>query len=121
MSGRSVKSRRTFHPGDTIMRQGERGSEAYLIESGKVDIIALHNGVEVYVDTLGPGEMFGEMALIDREPRSASARAVETTVAVMITDVVLEELIDRSPSGIKALLRVLIRRLRAANQRIMNG
>jgi CRP-like cAMP-binding protein len=73
-----------YQPGQEIVRQGDTGVGAFIIRSGKVDIIQDKDGKEVKLTTLGPGDVFGEMALLDEFPRSASARAVEPTTALGI-------------------------------------
>ena len=69
--------REHFPRGTKIFREGEPGSFAYLIESGKVEISSLNHGQKIVISTLGPGDMFGEMALIDNLKRSATATALE--------------------------------------------
>ncbi len=73
-----------YQPGQEIVRQGDTGVGAFIIRSGKVDIVQDKGGKEIKLATLGPGDVFGEMALLDEFPRSASARAVEPTTALGI-------------------------------------
>src|SRR4030088_3332018 len=54
-----------YQPGQAVVRQGDTGVGAFIIRSGKVDIIQDKNGKEVKLATLGPGDVFGEMALLD--------------------------------------------------------
>lgn len=69
---------RIFKPGDTIMKQGEEGNCAYIIESGRVEIlIDQADGKQQNVGTRGPGTMIGEMAIVDNAPRTATVRAIE--------------------------------------------
>ena len=72
--------RESFSPGTLIVGEGQPGTVAYIIETGCVEISCLHGGKRVVLAQLGPGELFGEMALIDEQVRSASARAIEPTV-----------------------------------------
>ena len=66
----------TFSAGDVIFRQGYPGDHAYIIQSGEVEIYNEENdGSEKQLAILGSGEMFGEIAVMDDAPRSASARA----------------------------------------------
>jgi NADH:quinone reductase (non-electrogenic) len=78
-------SRAYYRPGDYIFHQGEPGSNFYIIKSGEVEVLQSNNeGIPAeVVAVLGPGDFFGEMALIDDKPRNASIRArspVETVV-----------------------------------------
>ena len=66
-----------YETGQEIVRQGDTGVGAFIIRSGKVDIVQDRDGREQKIATLGPGDVFGEMALLDEFPRSATARAVE--------------------------------------------
>lgn len=71
-------TQKSFKSGETILRQGEPGETAYIIESGKVEIaIKGPNGQSQSVGTRGPGTMIGEMALVDNAPRTATVTAIE--------------------------------------------
>ena len=69
-----------YKAGEIVFRQGYPADNAYVIESGQVEIFQeLADGKEEHVATLGAGQMFGEYGVLDDAPRSASARAVEDT------------------------------------------
>lgn len=65
-----------FQPGELIFREGEEGRAAYVLQSGNVEIFVQAKPSAIVVSKLGPGEIFGELALIDGSPRSAGARAL---------------------------------------------
>jgi CRP-like cAMP-binding protein len=65
-----------YLPDDTIIRQGDEGDRFYIIVDGKVDVIREATGATMLLATLGPGEVFGEMALLSNAPRSATVRAL---------------------------------------------
>ena len=67
--------RNAFDSGEVIFNKGDAPNCAFLIQSGAVDIVLNNGNRKTVVDTLEPGEFFGEMALVDNEPRSASAVA----------------------------------------------
>ena len=60
-----------YESGQEIVRQGDTGVGAFIIRSGKVQIVQDRDGKEQVIATLGPGDVFGEMALLDEFPRSA--------------------------------------------------
>lgn len=79
-------AKKAFKAGETIMRQGEPGHCAYIIESGRVGIeIAATGGRIQNVGTRGAGTMIGEMALLDNAPRTATVRAIEDCELLEIT------------------------------------
>jgi len=105
---------RVFKAGDVIFRQGDLGRELFVIQSGKVDI-RLGNRV---LDTLPERSIFGEMALIDAAPRSATAVAVTEVKLVPVDEKQFLFLVSRTPHFALNVMRVLARRLRAANDAI---
>ncbi len=99
-------------PGEVIFREGDAGNRAYVIESGRVGITAARAGSEVALATLGPGDLFGEMALIDDKTRSATAQAVELTMLIVISREQVMRKVDSADPLIKLFLRVILNRLR---------
>lgn len=73
---RSIKR---FADGELVFRQGASGEQMYIIRYGKIRIFRDQDGAETTLATLKPGDSFGEIALFDRKPRSASAQAVGET------------------------------------------
>ena len=103
-----------YEPGEDIVRQGDTGVGAFIIRSGKVDVIQDRGGKETKLSTLGPGEVFGEMALLDEFPRSATVRAVEPTTALGIQRWHFRGILESHPQIALALLPMLTRRIRNA-------
>ena len=64
---------RTFHQGEIIFSEFELGDTFYLIQSGRVQLVKLVGDIERTLDILQPSEMFGEMAILENSPRSATA------------------------------------------------
>ena len=64
-----------YADGEVVCRQGARGDALYVVQQGWVHVFREEGGVETLLARLGPGEIFGEMAVFDRRPRSASVRA----------------------------------------------
>jgi CRP-like cAMP-binding protein len=103
-----------YPPGHEIVRQGDTGVGAFIIRSGKVDVIQDRGGTETKLATLGPGDVFGEMALLDEFPRSATVRAIEPTTALGIQRWHFRGILESHPQVALALLPTLVRRLRNA-------
>ena len=72
-----VRQKKRFQQGDMICAEGSHGDCAYIVESGRVEIFVGTGSERVTLSILGVGEIFGEMAVIDGSPRSASAVALE--------------------------------------------
>jgi CRP/FNR family transcriptional regulator len=103
-----------YQPGQFIMRQGDTGVGAFIIRSGKVEILQERDGKESKLATLGAGDVVGEMALLDEFPRSASVRAVEPTTALGIQRWHFKGILESHPQIALALLPILSRRIRSA-------
>lgn len=104
----------SYAPGQEILHQGDTGVGAFIIRSGKVEIVQEKDGKETRLAVLGPGDVFGEMALLDEFPRSASARAVEPTTALGIQRWHFKGILESHPQLALALLPILTRRIRNA-------
>lgn len=99
---------RTVSAGSIIYSEGESGSTMYGIVSGRV---YLHKG-SVVVATLGPNDVFGERALIDRLPRNLTAVAESETTLAEIDRKLFLFLVDESPTFALGIMEALARRLR---------
>lgn len=110
-----------FESGDVIFEQGDAAHCAYLIQDGEVDVFLERDGIIEVVDTLVPGEIFGEMALVDDEPRSASALAKVPTTCILVSKSVLEHEINSAAPLMRAMVKLFVRRLRrSAREREAN-
>jgi CRP/FNR family transcriptional regulator, cyclic AMP receptor protein len=99
--------------GTVLTRQGERGREFFVIVAGKAE--ATRGGVSIA--TLGPGSFFGEMALLDRKPRTATVTAIEATTVLVVTEQSFSALVETVPSVDRKMLAVLAERLRDIESR----
>jgi CRP-like cAMP-binding protein len=98
----------TFAAGTTIFEQGEMGEVLYIVRKGSVALSADGR----YLETVEPGGMFGEMALIDREPRSATAQAEADSELVTIDKRRFWFLVQETPYFAEIVMRVMADRLR---------
>ncbi|MFQ5958517.1 MAG: Crp/Fnr family transcriptional regulator [Alphaproteobacteria bacterium] len=105
-----------FAAGETIFREGDPADYAYLIHSGRVEIIKETGEGPVRLAFLGEGDMFGEMGVLDERPRSATARACEPVVASAIDQNAFLTMLVCRPRDSLAVLRAVFERLRSMNQ-----
>ena len=99
--------------GQELFKKGDRGDCLYIVKSGS---IRLGDGNIVY-ETVSVGGMLGEMALIDSQPRSATAIAVEDALVLPVNQALFLKTVQQSPYFAIRLARLLSRRLRAMNER----
>ena len=110
LTGNDIESR-YFKAGSTVFREGDEAHELFVIKSGKVRI-QIGNRT---LTELGPDTIFGEMALIDSEPRSATAIAVTDVELVPVGEKQFLFLVSQTPYVALKVMRVLVQRLRATN------
>ena len=108
---RFITQERQFAAGQEIFQEGAPGDGVYFVKSGLVEISAGQTGRRVF-SQLGPGEIFGEMAVIEHRPRSATATAVEATEVFFLQRGEMLSFIERSPGLAFALLQQISHRLR---------
>lgn len=113
---RATDETRTFKAGEYIFRAGDEGHEFYVVRAGKAAVRLGNRTLEV----LGEGEIFGEMSLIDSAPRSADVIAETDCVVVPVGEKQFLFMTSEAPYFALSLMRVLVQRLRAANQSLPN-
>jgi CRP/FNR family cyclic AMP-dependent transcriptional regulator len=107
---------RTFERGHALFHEGQLPDRVVLLRSGRVKVTSTTpNGREVVLAFRGPGELIGELAAIDDEPRSATIVAVDPVEALTIAPREFLAFLEEHPSASLALVRVLSRRLRDAD------
>ena len=105
-------SAETYRAGEPIFREGDPADHMYLVDSGTV---SLHVG-EVVVETVGPSGLFGEMAVIDRRPRSASALAESDCALITFDKRRFWFLVQETPFFAEVVMRAMAGRIRHMNQ-----
>ncbi len=104
---------RRFRRNEVIMHQGDPGDSLHIVGAGAVKIVLPSaEGEEAIIATLRPGDFFGELALLDGEPRSATATALEPSETLVLPRPVFFELLDSVPGLRDALLSGVARELR---------
>ncbi len=111
--------RREFKPAEVIFQQGDPGQVLYLIENGQVRIF-VHgsDGQETSVVLYGPGDIFGELAVIDSESRSAGAVAMEDTLVYLLNRERFNEHMRRMPQLALNFMRALSSRVRYSTEQV---
>ena len=104
--------RRIFPQGTTIFKEGERGDEAYILESGNIQIFKTIGGRRVALGTIHPWGIFGELALIDDNLRMATAYAEEDSVCLVLTKISIAQMLDESPRGLRVLITSMANTIR---------
>lgn len=112
------KFSRTFKPGEIIFKMGDVAEHMYIMQSGKVEIYVSTPQGDKSFAVIGPGEFFGEMAIIDKGNRSASARAVEETRVIMLDEKTFDLHIQSNPAIVRKILKNMSIRLRETNNQV---
>lgn len=104
--------RREYKPGQVIFAQGDIGEEAFLIETGKVEIARGDGSAEMVIALVEAGHLVGEMALVDQSERMGTARAVTKTTCIIVPKRVFDRVLKQSNPIVVSMLNSLMRRLR---------
>lgn len=105
-------------PNEYLIREGEESTEMYYLQSGTLAVFKRKGDQEHQIGTIISGELVGEMSFLDKQPRSASVKAMSECVLVIIPHEKLEHTLETMPKWFSALLNTLTDRLRKANARI---
>jgi CRP/FNR family cyclic AMP-dependent transcriptional regulator len=115
----TMVTRRSASRSTTIMAGGDATDSLYIVLSGRLKVMMSDSdGKEVILSILGPGEFFGEMGLIDDEPRSASVVTIEPCELLSISKRDFKKTLSENSEMSMAVMRGLVRRLREADRKI---
>jgi CRP/FNR family cyclic AMP-dependent transcriptional regulator len=106
----------TFGPGEPVIKEGSKGTSAFIILSGAVEVLKKSGDRDIPVATLGEGQVFGEMGLIEDRPRSATIKAMTELRLRMISREGFNELLKKKPSVLIPIIKSLFERLRQASE-----
>jgi CRP-like cAMP-binding protein len=110
---------RSFQGGEAVFHEGDESDTCYVVRSGHVRAVREHtDGRTLTLATLGPGDIFGELAIFDQERRSATVEALDDIEVVAILAADMRRMLGRHPDIAVKLLAVLSRRLRETNERL---
>jgi signal transduction histidine kinase len=102
----------TLAPGEALFTEGDQGDEAYVITDGEIEIVKITGEREVLLARRLPGEVIGEMALLDSAPRMASGRAAAETTLIAIPKSQMDQLLATSATAARGLFFILLERVR---------
>ena len=102
-----ILQRQKYGAGDQIFKEGDEGRLAYVVEEGEVEIFMIIDDHEQVLGTVGKDGIFGEMALIDNQPRMANARATKITTIICVTRQMFDEKLNQADPFIRGLLKIL--------------
>lgn len=111
---------RRIQKGDHLFKEGDGSNAMYLIRSGMVRIFKKKGESQIEIDTLRSGQIVGEMAFLDGNPRSASAEALMDTELVEISKSVYDSTMIQVPEWVKVLLKAIVARLRSTTTKMKN-
>ena len=115
----TLVSRRSAPRGAAIMHEGDPTDSLYIVISGRLKVMMGEaDGKETILSIIGPGEFFGEMGLIDDNPRSASVIAIEPAELLALTKRAFRKCLVENSDLAMAVMRVLVKRLREADRKI---
>lgn len=113
--------RRHFADGEMIFQQGDPSNSLFIVASGEVKVSLQSRGdndMEIVLAILKPGDMLGEMGVLDGAPRSASATAEGEAELLMLARNDVNYLLEREPSAMRAVLNALVGMIRRTNEKI---
>lgn len=108
---------KTLKPGQTLFHKGDEGTALYIVKQGTIKIVLPSRiGDEIIVTIITDGDFFGEMALLDGEPRSADAIAIDASQVLILRRQDFLHFLQSNVNAIKAILSLLSKRLRSTDE-----
>jgi CRP/FNR family cyclic AMP-dependent transcriptional regulator len=106
-----------FDPGEILFEENEQSYHFFVIQQGQVEVYKTGpDGQKIPLAVVGEGTSIGEFAMIDRNPRSATAKALTTVIAAKVSDDDYKQLLSDLPDWAVAVMRALVERLRQTNE-----
>ena len=112
---------KVYEDGEVITRQGEEGDCMYVIQEGHVEVVAEGPDGDVHLATLGEADFFGEMAIFEREVRSATVRALGPVRVLTVDKKTFLRRVHEDPSLAYRLVQTMSRRIRELDHRFARG
>jgi len=115
-----IASYETFQDGQVIFEEGSHGDWIYIVDEGTVEISKTVDGVKTIIETLKPGDIFGEMAYIAKIPRTATATAKGTTVVGIVDRNFFDKEFNKLSADFQMMLKTVAFRLRKTTDTFLN-
>ncbi|MCC9620724.1 cyclic nucleotide-binding domain-containing protein [Thalassospira sp. MA62] len=113
-----VMDRKVYAADQIIFHEGKPGNSAYIVQEGEVEIFkTINGGQKVTLGLIEAGGLFGELALVDKAPRMASARAAQHTVLISISRRTFDKKLNATDRFMRAVLRILLGNYRTVVRR----
>lgn len=112
MRGGAEFPQTTFAKGTYVVKEGEPGASAYIIVSGRCEVLKIIDGSVSVMQKLGPGQVFGEMAILTDSPRTATVLATEDTTVLVVTKEVFEQELEAMKPWMRSVLQMMASRFR---------
>tara|TARA_R110001606_G_scaffold75843_1_gene175502 strand:+ start:605 stop:1090 length:486 start_codon:yes stop_codon:yes gene_type:complete len=112
-AGLQVLDRTVYPQGATIFREGENGNRAYIVQRGTVEFYKRLDSEDILLGSVGAGGIFGEMALIDDQPRMATAIVSEPVVCIVISEALFQKKLQTLDPFLSGVLRILVENIRS--------
>jgi CRP/FNR family transcriptional regulator, cyclic AMP receptor protein len=103
---------RMYRPGEIIVHQGEVGNCMYVVQDGDVEVLKEENGIQTVVNTMRKGDIFGEMAIIERTVRSSTVRASSPARVLTVDKKTFLRRVQEDPSLALSVLKIMSQRIR---------
>lgn len=109
---------REYGPGEVVCRQGEPGDRMFIVQAGRAQVLREEAGSEVIVGELSKGDVFGEMAIFDRQPRSATVKVLDNARILTLDKRAFLKRVHEDPSLAFKVLRKMSERIRGLDDEL---
>lgn len=117
----NAPERRNFPTGTVIFREGDVGHEAYMLQQGTVRIFKTVAGKRVTIGRIWPFQVFGELSMMDDEPRMAGAMVDDDATCLVLEKDTIRAMMEQAPPGLNTLVQSLLSTIRAMGKELADA